>query len=77
MEYLKIAYGLVRPRKGARLPLAPLPDTLGLILLGLVKALPDTLGLILRVVRPAALHTHFQSQKGLKVSGKVNKKVLF
>jgi len=75
MECLKIAYSLVRLRKEARPPRAPLPDRLDLILVGLAKALPNTPDLLLGVVRHAALHTRIQSQKGLKVSGKVNNEV--
>jgi hypothetical protein len=56
MKYLKIAYGLVGLRKGAYLPL--------------LAPLPDTLHLLLGAVRYAASHSHIQSQKGLEVSGK-------
>jgi hypothetical protein len=77
MEYLEIAYRLVGFRKGAHLPLAPWPDTLGLIRVGLARALPGTLDLFLRVVRHAAPHARIQSQKGLKVSGKGKNEVAF
>ena len=62
MKYLKIAYRLVRLRKGARPPLVPLLDTLDLFL---------------GVVRYAVPHARIQSQKRLKVSGKGKDEVSF
>jgi hypothetical protein len=77
MEYLKIAYRLVGLRKGAHLLLAPLPDTLALFLVAPVKALPNTTDLFLECVRHTPPHTHIQSQKGLKASGKGESEVSF
>jgi len=77
MEYLKIAYRLVGLWKAVHLLLAPLPDTLDPFLVASVKALLDTLGLFLGDLGHAPPHTHIQSQKGLKSSGKGEDEVSF
>ncbi len=92
MKYLKIAYRLVGLWKVAHLLLAPLPDTLDLFLVAPVEVLLDTLNLFLVAPVEALLdtldlflgdlghappHTHIQSQKGLKASGKGENEVSF
>ena len=52
-------------------------DTLDPFLVASVKALLDTLGLFLGDLGHAPPHTHIQSQKGLKSSGKGEDEVSF